>query len=70
MNLLESLIKETGLNASQFSKLVGKHPNQITKNLRDGGDMKFSTFKEFALKCGINSLTIKGQNCSTTIKFK
>jgi hypothetical protein len=50
MNVLKTLIELTGKNASQFAEIVGKHPQQITKNIRDGGDMKLSTLKEFSDK--------------------
>jgi hypothetical protein len=50
MNVLKTLIELTCKNAIQFAEIVGKHPQQITKNIRDGGNMKLSTLKEFSDK--------------------
>ena len=69
MNLLKSLIEQTGLSASKFAKKVDRHPQQITKNIRDGGDMKFSTLKNYAEIFDFKVLEIKHGNCKITIKF-
>lgn len=70
MNVLQELIKKTGLNQAQFSKKVGKHPEHINRCLSKGGDLKFSTIEDFAKKTGINFLKITHGNCSLTLKFK
>lgn len=69
MNLLKSLIDSTGLSAAKFAEKVGAKPQQITKNCRDGGDMKFSTFKKYCEIFQIKNLEIKHGNYTIIIKL-
>lgn len=68
-NLLRKLIEETKLTPYGFAKKLGKHHQQITENIRKGGDLKYSTLVEYAHHFGIKSLEITHGNAKVVIKF-
>ena len=70
MNLLKELIKITGLSQTQFANKVGCNQSHINRNLANGGDMKFSTFKKYAEICSVKTLEINSAGCKVKILFK
>ena len=70
MNLLKSLILATGLNQKEFATKVNKKPSHINRDIKEGGNMKFSTLREFAEICGIKKLEIIEGQKKVTINFK
>jgi transcriptional regulator with XRE-family HTH domain len=70
MNLLKILIAASGLNQAQFAKKVGREPQNISRQKKNGGNMTFESLLEYSKIVGVSELKFNYKKMKVTLKFK
>jgi transcriptional regulator with XRE-family HTH domain len=70
MNLLKILIAASGLNQAQFAKKVGREPQNISRQKKNGGNMTFESLLEYSKIVGVSELKFNYKNTKVTLNFK
>jgi len=67
MNLIKLLIETSGLNQKEFAEKVGRHPQHISRQKKNGGNMTFESLIEYAQIVGVSELNFYYKNVKVTL---